>query len=397
MRIAYIAPYQGPKLLKTRPSVVNLGLAANVKMEMVAELLHSQGHEIEIISQGEVVEQRFKLYPGFREPEQFHPGIESFYAHTLPIRFINGLSSSWWTLRLFRQHHKQKPFDVVIIYNLKMPQVVCGLKAMDTGLPVILEYEDDALVELDGKEVTGTYYLPWARKVLASVSGCIGVSPHILTRVPDVPKVLLRGVVSDNVSRLPAQPQGGRKKWVVFSGTHAVAKGLEPLIRAWMQLDLPNWELHIAGYGSKTEVLKSMAAQDKSIVFHGLLNREKNAQLLGQAAIGINPHDLSDTPGNVFAFKIIEYLAAGTHVISTPMGELESDLEEGITYMPDNAAATIAATLLRVISDRTYDRTAAEATRMRYGPSAVTKSLDTLLHQVVSASKPMLADPVLSR
>jgi len=63
------------------------------------------------------------------------------------------------------------------------------------------------------------------------------------------------------------------------------------------------------------------------------------------ATIGINPHHVSETPGNVFAFKIIEYLASGAHVITTPMGPLEKELEAGVTYMPDNSPATIAAAL----------------------------------------------------
>ena len=383
MRIAYIAPYQGPGLLKVRPSMLNLGLAANVKMEMVAELLQANGHEIEFFSQGEVVERKFKFYPGFEEPTKFHPDIPTKYASALPIRFINGFWSTFWTLRLFKQRHENAPFDLVIIYNLKQAQTACALSAMRMSLPVILEYEDDALVDLDGKEVTGVHYMGQMKEVLSKVDGCIGVSPHILTRVPKtVPQILLRGVVSENVRQLPKTPTTERKKWVVFSGTHSVAKGLEPLVHAWMKLDLPGWELHIGGQGQKTKLLEKMAETNKSIVFHGLLNREQNANLLGQAAIGINPHDVSKTPGNVFAFKIIEYLAAGTHVITTHMGELEPELEVGITYMPDNSTETIARTLQRVIQEKEYVRTATDAARERYGPSYVAESLNRLVDQV---------------
>ena len=104
------------------------------------------------------------------------------------------------------------------------------------------------------------------------------------------------------------------------------------------------------------------------------------------AKICINPHQVSHTPGNVFAFKLVEYLSADAHVITTPMGILEKELEAGITYTPDNAPATIATTIARVVRERAYTRTAGEAARHTYGPAAVSKSLDTLLDQVATAA-----------
>ena len=86
----------------------------------------------------------------------------------------------------------------------------------------------------------------------------------------------------------------------------------------------------------------------------------------------------------MFAFKTIENLAAGLHVITTPMGALEREIECGITYIPDNKVETIAATLRQVIADRCYERTAAEAARQTYGPEAVSKSLNKLIAQVMA-------------
>jgi glycosyltransferase involved in cell wall biosynthesis len=111
------------------------------------------------------------------------------------------------------------------------------------------------------------------------------------------------------------------------------------------------------------------------------------------STIGINPHDVSETPGNVFAFKIIEYLAAGTHVITTPMGPLEKELEAGITYLPDNSPETIAAGIRRVITEGEYERRASEAAQSLYGPAAVATSLNSLLDQVAAVGnrEPMRA------
>jgi glycosyltransferase involved in cell wall biosynthesis len=263
------------------------------------------------------------------------------------------------------------------------------------GLPVVVEYEDDAIVEVDGNARPGWragYYVARAREILRSASGAICVSPHMISRFPDgIPKVLLRGVVDEDIVRAGQRPSESRPNRVAFSGTHFRTKGLVPLIAAWHQLNLPGWELHIAGRGELTAAIEEQAAGNKTIVFHGLLNRAENARFLSEAKIGINPHDLSATPGNVFAFKIIEYLAAGAHCITTPMGTLEPELEAGITYMPDNSPATIAKTLEHVIRDRAYEKLATSAAIGTYGPDPVAASLDSLLKQV--AGRPRTGAP----
>jgi glycosyltransferase involved in cell wall biosynthesis len=392
MRIAYVAPYQGPGLINCRPSVRNLALAGNLKIELVAELLHQSGHDIEILSQGEVVEPRFTVYPGFCERNPYHANISVHYASALPVRFVNGLWSTQRMLALFKRRHRAAPFDPVIVYNLKLPQMICASYARRRlGLPVVLEYEDDAFVDVAGKDERGLvsrYYLNFAKKILTTVSGGVGVSPHILSRFPSsVPKILLRGVIGDHILKSSEQQGKLRKNWVVYSGTLYRSKGLKQLITAWTKLALSGWELHIAGDGELRSTLEKMALGHKGIVFHGLLNRQDNADLLSEAKIGINPHDVSNTPGNVFAFKIIEYLAAGTHVITTPMGTVEPEIEAGITYMPDNWPETIATTLERVIRGEWYQRKAVKAARQTYGPTGVAKSLESLLNEVVNKAR----------
>jgi len=143
-----------------------------------------------------------------------------------------------------------------------------------------------------------------------------------------------------------------KRNCVLFSGTHVESNGVRELIAGWQITAIPGWELHITGFGAMTEELRKMAATDPSIIFHGMVSREEVVRLLCSARICINPHVVSQTPGNVFAFKIIEYLAAGAHVVTTPMGNVEQELEDGITYMNDNSPGTIAATLQRVPSRR---------------------------------------------
>jgi glycosyltransferase involved in cell wall biosynthesis len=399
MRIAYIAPYQGPALIERRPIVWNLSLAARVKVEVIAELLRRNSHDVEILSQGEVITHEFKIYPGFADPEPFNAKIPVYYSSALPVRYLNGLWSGWSLLGAFKARHRIAPYDVVLIYNFKVPQMLCAeYAARRLGLPVIAEYEDDAFVDINGQpepRLRDRQHLSSVRRTLNFIAGATCVSPRLLAQLPcSIPKVLLRGVVCDEIANVAKAAPGDRNNWVAFSGTLSKSKGLEQLITAWDMLDLPDWELHIAGDGDIAQRLHQLAVNSRGIVFRGLLSRHENAQLLSSAKIGINPHDLSATPGNVFAFKIIEYLAAGAHVVTTPMGALEPELEGGITYMKDNSPATIAATLRQVICEREFERTAAEPALQTYGPEAVLRSLDKLLNKVMAANNKRQLCPV---
>jgi glycosyltransferase involved in cell wall biosynthesis len=367
--------------------MVNLALAGNLKIELISELLARAGHDVEIISQGEVVENSSRFFSGFHETTPGERKIPVFYASAFPVRFINGYWSSRGVLSLFKRRHHERPFDAVIVYNLKGPQVKLALYATDRlRLPVIVEFEDDSFVDIMGQANVGLkarLHRAQEQKVLNQAAGSICVSPHLQTRfAAGTPSLLLRGVISEHITAHACRSDASRRKNIVaFSGTFTPNKGLVPLIVAWKSLNLPDWELHLAGDGSIANDLRRLAEGVPTIKFRGLLDRNENAAFLAEAKIGVNPHELSAIPGNVFAFKIIEYLAAGLHVVTTPMGALEPELEHGITYIDDNSSAQVAAGLTDVVRGRRYDRLAADAAVRLYGGTTVAAALDGLLRQ----------------
>lgn len=387
MRIAYITTYQGPSLVKKRPTVRNRSLSSSVKIELVASCLHERSHEVEVVSQGEIIENKFKFYPSFAETERFHADIPVYYASALPVRRLNGAWSSLRTLQLFKSRHRAAPFDLVVIFNLKEPQVVCANYAIRRlNLPVVLEYEDDRFVDVIGEEVGGIVsrlYGHSCRRLLNVVSGCVAVSPHLLSQIPEsTPTMLLRGIAGSDIIEASKRAKETKHNWILFSGTHIENNGVTQLIEAWRSAPIAGWELHITGEGQLTDSLRQMAKDVSGVTFHGLVTRPELVKLMCSAKICINPYTRSRTPGNVFAFKVIEYLAAGAHCVTTPMGSLEREFEEGITYMADNAPGTIAATLKKVIEGRHYERSVASVVQDVYGPVGVSSRLDQFVKQV---------------
>jgi hypothetical protein len=288
---------------------------------------------------------------------------------------------------------------LVIILNFKGPQVACADYALRRlRLPVVLEYEDDRFVDIVGKEkgLLESYRARRCRRLLTQISGCIGVSPHLLSQVPeDTPRMLLRGAVADDIMQASKVPTCKRANRILFSGTHIESSGVHRLMEAWRSGPIPGWELHITGHGQLTPRLREVAANIPGVFFHGLVTREQLIQLMSSAEICVNPHAVSQVQGNVFAFKVIEYLAAGAHCLTTPMGQLEQELERGITYMPDNEPATISATLKRVIEEPRFARTAPQAAQQTYGKQAVSESLNIFLEQVSHRNRTAVAGEML--
>jgi glycosyltransferase involved in cell wall biosynthesis len=365
-------------------------MSNRVKIELVASLLKSKSHDVEIFSPGEVDRPQFKFYPGFSEPDAFDASIPVYYSSALPIRRVHSVWSCNRILRLFKERHLNRPFDVVIVFNMRPQQLACAEYAMRRlGLPVILQYEDDAFLSVVGEEMKGRFERrrqEACRRLLGSVAGGTGVSPHLLSQFPAaIPKLLFRGAVSQDVLDTGTRAGCAKKNWVLYSGTHVEWNGVAELIDAWASAPISGWELHITGYGQQTQGLKESAKNVREIVFHGLLPRDELVRLLCSAKICVNAQRVSQTQGNFFPFKIIEYLAAGAHVISTPMGRLEPEIEQGITYMPDNNPATIASTLRGVVQTGRWESDAAGYVCDTYGPKAIADSLDQLLVQVTSS------------
>ena len=290
-------------------------------------------------------------------------------------------------LQLFRMRHAACPYDIAVIFNLKHPQIVCAHHAVHRlDIPVILEYEDDAFVDIWGQPTKHSPgYNRYASKALNEIAGCMACSPRLLSQLPpDIPKLLLRGVVGADLVNLGERNGLIKKNWVLYSGTHSKQYGIPSLIAAWRKAELSDWELHITGDGEETAALKQLAESAPGIHFHGLVSRQELVGIMCSAKICINPHTVSQTPGNVFAFKIIEYLAAGAHVITTPMGALEKNMEAGITYMNDNDPDTIAMTLKQVIRDRRWECTVVQHVLQTYSLGAVNKSLDVFIQKALA-------------
>ena len=130
------------------------------------------------------------------------------------------------------------------------------------------------------------------------------------------------------------------------------AKGVETLIRALAQLNLPHWRLTVAGEGPDQPRLESVASELRvagQIVFLGL--RDDVPSLLRQCHVFVHPATWSEA----FGLTITEAMASGCPVIASRVGavpELIEHRESGLLFPPGDVKALAAALRMLYLDPR---------------------------------------------
>lgn len=376
-----LAGYQGPGLIKQRNISRNLALAGSRKIQIVVRLLVQLGHEPVVISEACSAERSGRFMPRFSESIPGLPNVYSHYAHTVDVRFVNVVLSVIDVVALLFKENRKKKIDCVIVYNYSIFQVFYILMVkFFLRIPVFLEYEDDAWVNRDGGSTLYHQICRYAGKPFRwTLSGCFAVSQRLINQIGNSNSLLVRGIVSNQIADICRHKE--RENVLLYTGSMDESKGVDYLIEAWKSIeDKGDWTLVLTGNGVFAPLVIEAAKDCSSIHYLGVVTSEQLVNLMSSARIGVNPHRMTTRQGNVFPFKIIEYLAAGLSVLSTPMLEIEQDLKPGITFTNSDTVNDIADGINSIIHvPPVIDPCISEITINRYGENAVKAGLSRML------------------
>lgn len=382
MRVLYITDYQGAAVLRQRGHRRNRALGAAHKVELFATSLIRGGHDVLILSTGAVSEGTCRRYPAVQTFES----ACGARVHYLPGLDIPRANMFYARRHLWRFLETCEPVEAVLLYNLEWLYLEAILAFVSKRrLPLIVEYEDNALVPIAGARFQRWYGRRGAKAVQAArrnASGVVAVSEELVAQLALPNSIVVPGAVGDDVFSIPARRQlleAGPFR-LVYAGSLTRTKGVHELVNAVE--DTQNVVLDIVGSGPELSAVRSRTGP--RVTVHGEITRDELTRVYGSAHAAVNPHLMLDAMvGGIFPFKITEYIAAGLPVISTRLGSMPEAIAPAIvgavSSLPADLSAAIETARGRYASLAAAVETSRRWIQQEYSTGALTRKLDDVL------------------
>lgn len=182
----------------------------------------------------------------------------------------------------------------------------------------------------------------------------------------------------------PAGSSQLERDFVLYAGRLVREKGVHLLIEAWRRLALP-MRLKIAGDGPDAESLRAAVGGLTTVEFLGSISRERVRELMGQAAIFVQPSLMLENCG----LAVVEAFAAALTCVVSGHGsflEIVEDGRTGLHFRPGDAR-DLAEKLAWLIADRDRRWRMARAARScfeeRYTPARNYEQLMSIYETVL--------------
>jgi len=170
----------------------------------------------------------------------------------------------------------------------------------------------------------------------------------------------------------PNERRVGPGQAFLYAGRLVPEKGLETLVRAWVDVPAP---LEIVGEGPDEAWLRAMAPPN--VTFRTTVSGNRIAELIRTARAVVVPSEWFETAGRT----VLEAYAAGVPVLASRIGALAEVVEHGRTGYLVHAGSSEgwAAAATRLTDDRLSIELGANAARVwgnRFGPEPALRSLE---------------------
>lgn len=232
-----------------------------------------------------------------------------------------------WLYKVSKKTHSRL---TAILYDLGMPPKRLGLSKITMLGYKIMEKEAHKYIPLlDGRIVINeniiNYYAP--KKNFILVDG--GISRNVI----------------DRLFPLTEPPQGPLH--LVCAGLLWDQNGTKLILSTLKNHPELNVVVHFAGKGVDVPLIEDESSKDARIKYEGFLNVDELFELYERSDILLNIR-LEEEVDFHFPSKLLECMATGKHVISTPIAHAERDYGEFITFLHDITPDGLANTILEL-------------------------------------------------
>lgn len=229
---------------------------------------------------------------------------------------------------------------LVLAYNAYPYNIAVGRRAQDQGVPWVPIVADVPApgarrARHDGaiNDAAGRIFLSWAE----------------YTRPENLePKLHLDNGV--NAVHTPATDRGlERPPVVVYTGSMGPHAGVSYLVEAFREVQNPDIELWICGFGRNAEVDRADAEHPR-VRFLGLLPEDQLREVCERATLFVNPRPSSipENAGN-FPSKLLDYLKYGKPIISTWTAGISPEYRRVLTVLEEETPECLARTIEDVV------------------------------------------------
>ena len=267
------------------------------------------------------------------------------YMSTLNIKIIKTLYWGWQCKQLIRKwakQHKGEPLHV-LTYNTYHPSIsvihrICksiGAKhhaiLYDLGVPpkrLGLSY-----LSMLGYRIAERT----AEKFIPLLDGRIVINELICKHyAPGKDYILVDGGINQNIIKhlFSLEEKKGDIFTFVLAGMLWDQNGTKLVLDTMTHYDNPNVRVVFAGKGNDVHLIETLAEKDNRISYVGMLNMDDLFKLYEEADVLLNLR-LEEEVDFHFPGKLLEYLATGRYVISTPVAHAERDYGNYMSILHD--------------------------------------------------------------
>lgn len=320
-----IAPYA--------PDAVPWALGAGQKIRLVVEALLELGYDVHLVDSSHQVCGRF---PAQRRAQLALKGgtVLLWRPRRYRWRPLGKLMNYLWLHAFDRQLAALEP-TVVWVYNSYAYEARLALAvAARSRARLVFELED-----LPESRPRGFSPKPWLdaryfQPLLRGASAVTFVNDALLQRFRGSVRrsLLLPSILDEDMRSLSTRRRFETQVITVgYFGGLEVEKGADRILAAVEHLPSQT-RLVITGSGTLASQFAEVASRyPEALSFHGTVSRSRLVELMASCDVILNPHTAIDAMENgVFPFKVIEGVASGALLVSTPLPPVTVDLNSAI-------------------------------------------------------------------
>lgn len=154
---------------------------------------------------------------------------------------------------------------------------------------------------------------------------------------PEKPYIVMEGIADTSIAEQHPNVERSGPAAIMYAGMLEEKFGIENLLDAFEQADLPGTECWLFGSGNAEQRIKERAEKNPRIRFFGRKSRSEILEYERKATLLVNPRSVKDAYTKYsFPSKTIEYMLSGTPVLTTKLPGIPREYYPYLFLCEDN-------------------------------------------------------------